>query len=74
MELDLAEKEIEIVKMKLELEKKTAVRDEDATEFWRNKCSDLETLVLALEIEYLTMSYEDSSILRCNRRYSTSYQ
>ncbi|XP_026439983.1 uncharacterized protein LOC113338809 [Papaver somniferum] len=51
--------------------RKTAARDEDAAEYWRNKCSDLETLVLALEIENLTMRYEDRPILRCQELHDS---
>ncbi|KAI3860852.1 hypothetical protein MKX03_002468 [Papaver bracteatum] len=35
--------------------KKTAAEDEDAVKYWRNKCSDLESLVLRMGIENPTM-------------------
>lgn len=68
VELELAKKELELAKTNLELEKKNAASDEDATEYWRNKCSDLDIVVLALEIEYLIMRYEETRESKRSRK------
>ncbi|XP_026423804.1 uncharacterized protein LOC113320080 [Papaver somniferum] len=57
--MELEKKNVELEKQKLELEKKnaeletkkTAAEDENAVKYWRNKCSDLESLVLKMEAE-----------------------
>ncbi|XP_026428017.1 ERC protein 2-like [Papaver somniferum] len=66
MKVELVKKKVECTKLQAELAeaetRRTAARDEDASKYWKNKCSDLESLVMRMEIEYLTMRCEASRL------------
>ncbi|XP_026423791.1 uncharacterized protein LOC113319929 isoform X1 [Papaver somniferum] len=83
MKMELEKKKSECTELQdklaeVEETRNSTPRDEDATKYWMNKCSDLESLVLRMENENSTMrrvvsnleslvqrTGKESSILRC---------
>ncbi|XP_026423794.1 uncharacterized protein LOC113319966 [Papaver somniferum] len=65
MKMELEKKNVEGTKLRGELEetrKTAAAKYDDATDYWKKKCSDLESVVLKMENEKSTMKSVESRI------------